>query len=73
MTDSLDELPKLWNMDMRFGIRNVKSLYRAGSLVTASKELSKYSLDLVGVQEVGWEGGGTKHTFFYGNRNKNHD
>jgi hypothetical protein len=47
----------------------MKSLYRAGSLVTISKELSKYKLDLVGVQEVRWEGGGTKfareYTFFY--------
>jgi hypothetical protein len=30
---------------------NVRSLYKAGSLVTVSKELSKYTLDLVGVQE----------------------
>jgi acyl-coenzyme A synthetase/AMP-(fatty) acid ligase len=28
--------------------------------VTVSKELSKYKLDLLGVQEVRWEGGGTK-------------
>jgi hypothetical protein len=33
-------------MDMRFGLWNV-SLYRAGSLMTVSKELSKYKLDLV--------------------------
>jgi hypothetical protein len=57
-------------MDMRFGMWNVISLYRACSLVTVSKELSKYKLDLVGVQEVIWEGSGTepagKYTFFYG-------
>jgi hypothetical protein len=35
-------------------------LYRAGSLVTVSKELSKYKLGLVGVQEVRWESGGTE-------------
>jgi hypothetical protein len=33
-------------------------------------------LDLVGVQEVRWEGGGTEvlreHTFFYGKGNENH-
>jgi hypothetical protein len=56
---------------------NVGSLYRAGSLVTMSKELSKYRLDLVGVQEVGWDGGGTKpageYTFFYGKGNENHE
>jgi hypothetical protein len=48
-------------------------LYRAGSLLTVSKELSKYKLDLVGVQEVRWEGGGTEqageYTFFYGKGN----
>jgi hypothetical protein len=47
-------------MDIRLGTWNVRSSYRAGSLVTVSKELSKYRLDLVGVQEVRWEGGGTK-------------
>jgi exonuclease III len=66
----LDKQPKPWNKDMRLGTWNVRSLYRAGSLVTVSKELSKYRLDLVGVQEVRWEGGGTEpageHTFFYG-------
>jgi hypothetical protein len=34
-------------------------------------------LDLVGVQEVRWEGGGTKptgeYTFFYGKGNENHE
>jgi hypothetical protein len=56
-------------MDVRFGTWNVRSLCRAGSLVTVSKELSKYKLHLVGVQEVRLEGGGTKLagecTFFY--------
>jgi exonuclease III len=64
-------------MDMRFGLWNVKSLYRAGSLMTVSKELSKYKLDLVGVQEVRWEGGGTEpageYTLFYGKGNENHE
>jgi hypothetical protein len=45
--------------------------------MTVSKELSKYKLDLVGVQEVRWEGGGTEsageYTFFYGNDNENHE
>jgi hypothetical protein len=51
-TDFLDKRPKLWNMDMRFGAWNVKSLYRAGSLKTVSRELARYKIDLVGVQEV---------------------
>jgi exonuclease III len=56
---------------------NVRSLYRAGSLITVSKDLSRYRLDLVGVQEVRWEGSGTipagEYTFFYGKRNENHE
>jgi hypothetical protein len=64
-------------MAMRFRLRNVRSLYRTGSLVTVSRELAKYKLDLVGVQEVRWEGGGTEtageHTFFYGKGNENHE
>jgi hypothetical protein len=45
---------------MRFGLWIVRSLYRAGSLMTVSRELSKFQLDLAGVQEVRWVGGGTK-------------
>jgi exonuclease III len=37
---------------MRFGTWNVRSLYRAGSLRTVAEEVSKYKLDLLGVQEV---------------------
>jgi hypothetical protein len=37
---------------MRFGMWNVKSLYRAGSITAAARELEGYKLDLVGVQEV---------------------
>jgi hypothetical protein len=36
--------------------------------MTVSRELFKYKLDLLGVQEVRWEGGGTEtageYTFF---------
>jgi hypothetical protein len=52
-------------------------LYSAGSLKTVSRELARYKLDPVGVQEVRWEGGGTKpageHTFFYGKGHENHE
>jgi hypothetical protein len=62
---------------MRLGTWNVRSLYRAGSLVTVSKGLSKYRLDLVGVQVVRWDGGGIEqageYTFFYGKGNENHE
>jgi hypothetical protein len=43
-----------------FGLWNVRILYRAGSLMTVSRELAGYKLDLVGVQEVRWKGGGTE-------------
>jgi len=44
---------------MRFGTWNVGSLSRAGSLTAVARELEKYKLDLVGMQEVRWEKGGT--------------
>ena len=31
------------------------SLYRAGSLTAAVRELARYELDLLGVQEVMWD------------------
>jgi hypothetical protein len=34
-------------MEKRFSIWDLRSLYRAGSLTTGAKELSKYKLDLV--------------------------
>jgi hypothetical protein len=64
-------------MDMRFGMWNVRSMYRAGSLWTVAEEVSKYKLDLVGVQEVRWNGHGTEpagqYTFFYGKGNQSHE
>jgi hypothetical protein len=46
------------------------------SLTTVVRELEKYELDLVGVQEVRWEKGGTAraedYTFFYGQGNGDH-
>ena len=44
---------------MRFGTWNVRSLYRAGSLTAAARELATYKVDLVGVQEVRWDKVGT--------------
>jgi hypothetical protein len=64
-------------MVMRFGTWNVRSLYRAGSLMTVAKEISKYKLDLVGVQGFRWDGDDTEqageYTFFYGKGNENHE
>jgi hypothetical protein len=45
---------------MRLGTCNVRSLYKADSLIAAPKELSNYRTDLVGVQEVRWEGRATE-------------
>jgi hypothetical protein len=47
-------------MDMRFGTWNGRSVYTIGLLKTIERELWKCKLDLVGVQEVRWEKGGTE-------------
>jgi exonuclease III len=43
---------------MGFGTWNVRSLYRAGAIKSVVEELEKFKLDLVGIQEVRWEGEG---------------
>jgi hypothetical protein len=48
LTDSLNIQPKLWKMDMRFGTRNVRCLYRAGSLMTVKERDHKEDLDVGG-------------------------
>jgi exonuclease III len=64
-------------MDMRFGTWNDRSIYRAGSLRAVGEEISKFKSDLVGVQEVRMDGGGTErageYTYFYGKGTKNHE
>ena len=45
--------------DILLGTWNVRSLYRAGSLMAAASELARYKLDLVGVQEVKCDNKGT--------------
>jgi len=44
---------------MRFGTWNVRNLHRSGSHTAAGRELARYKLDLVGVQEVRWDKRGT--------------
>ena len=45
-------------------------------LKAAAREIARYKLDLVGVQEVRWDKGGTvragDYNFFYGKGNENH-
>jgi len=66
--------PKQWKRDMRFGTWKVRILYRAGSLTAAARELARCKLDLVGVQEVSWDKGGTvkagDYNFFHGKGNE---
>jgi hypothetical protein len=73
--DSLDKRIKQGNMGRRFGTWNIRSFYRMGTLMIVSRQLSRYRLDLVGVQEVRWKGSGTvpagEYTFFYGKGNEN--
>jgi hypothetical protein len=44
--------------------------------MTVAKEISKYKLHSVGIQEVRWDRGGAEpagqYTFFYGKGNQNH-
>jgi hypothetical protein len=41
-----------WKTDTRFGTWNSRSLCRSGSHTTVGRELARYKLDLVNVQEV---------------------
>jgi hypothetical protein len=52
---------------LKFGTWNVRSLYSAGELTAAGRELARYKLDLLGVQEFTGDKGGTVtgDIFFY--------
>ena len=72
----LGETSRSIQREMKIGTWNVRSLYRSGSLKAAARELARYKLDVVGVQEVRWDKGGTvregDYYFFYGKGNDNH-
>ena len=74
----LEEVPRSrqWKKDIVLGTWNARSLYRAGSLMAVARKLVRYKLDLVGVQEVRHDKGGTvragDYNFFYGKGNENH-
>jgi hypothetical protein len=44
---------------MGIGTQHIRSLYKSGSLTTVARELSRCKLDLLGVQQVRWDNGGT--------------
>jgi hypothetical protein len=65
-----DALPaRKGKRDILLGMWKVRSLYRAGSLRAAVRELARYKKDVVGVKEVMWYKGGTVQAgdcnFFY--------
>jgi len=64
------------NRDILLGTWNVRSRYRAGALMAAARELARYKLELMGLQEVRWDKEGTVkegvYSFFYGKGNENH-
>jgi len=51
--------PKQRRTGLRFGSLKVRSRHRAGSLTAAARELVRYKLDLVHVQEIRWVRRGT--------------
>jgi len=55
----LGETSRRVKREMKIGTWNVRSLYTAVSLKAAARELARYKLDIVGVQEVRWDKGGT--------------
>jgi hypothetical protein len=50
---------------------------KAGSLTTVAREVARYILDLMGVQDVRWDDAGTEpaggYIIFYENGNGNHE
>jgi len=53
------EVSRSRKRDILLGTWNVGILYRVGSLTAAARELVRYKLDLVRVQEVRWDKGET--------------
>jgi len=63
-TNSLSRSKQL-KKDMRFGIWNVRSLCRLDTIKSVVGELQKCKLDLVGVQEIKYEGGISNRRYLY--------
>jgi len=56
----LGEASRKIHREMKLGTWNVRSFYGAGSLKAAARELARYKLDVVVVQEVRWDKEGSK-------------
>jgi hypothetical protein len=52
-THSLEKRPELRRIGMTLGTCNVRSLYRAGSLISVARDISEYMVDLVGSDRTG--------------------
>ena len=50
----LGEASRRIQREVKLGTWNLRSLYRAGSLKAAARELARYKLDVVGVIILGW-------------------
>jgi len=65
----LGEARRKIHREMKLGTWNVRSFYRAGSLKAAARELARYKLNVVGVQEVRWDKEGSvragDYNFFF--------
>ena len=68
----LGETSRNIESEMEISTWKVRSLYRAGSLKAAARELVRYKLDVVGVQEVRGTVRAGNYDFFYGKGNENH-
>ena len=55
------EASRRWQRGMKIGTWNVRNFYRAGFFKAAARELGRYKLDVVGVQEVRWDKEGSNY------------
>ena len=51
----LGEASRKIHREMKLGTWNVRSFYRVGSLKAAARELARYKLDVVRVEDVRWD------------------
>ena len=63
--------------ELKIGTWNIRTLYRAGAVNNLEKEISRYKLDVVAIQEVRWTGHGKmerkEHSIYYSCQAKKHE